>query len=250
MPATPLTHPHPPELVRIDRFWIVPWGLRTIAWLVAVALLLLAAVLTMALALGASLALLAAAPVLAFFWTGVWFFRNPPRRIPQEEGVLVAPADGKVLEIAVVEEQEYLRGPALRLTIFLSIFNVHVNRAPASGRVQYLQYRPGRFLDARNPSSARENESQSIGLVLAGMDQRLLVRQISGAIARRIICPLARGQEVARGGLIGMIKYGSRTEIYVSRAAAAAGRFWQPAVGAGARVRGGATILFRLEESS
>ncbi len=250
MPATPLTHPHPPDLIRIDRFWIVPWGLRTIAWLAAVGLLLLAAVLAMALALGTGWVLLASVPVLLFIWTGVWFFRNPPRRIPQEEGALVAPADGKVLEIAEVEEQEYLRSPALRLTIFLSIFNVHLNRAPASGRVQHLQYRPGRFLDARNPLSARENESQSIGLVLAETGQRLLVRQISGAIARRIICPLAPGQPVARGGLIGMIKYGSRTEIYVPRAAAAEGRLWQPAVGPGAKVRGGATILFRLKEPS
>ena len=209
-----------------------------------------------------------AVPVVLFFATGILFFRNPDRRVPGEPGVLVAPADGKVVEIDRVEEGEFIRGPALKVGIFLSIFDVHVNRAPAESRVDYLRYRPGDFLDAREERSKIENESQSIGSTLTGPGPerglRTLVRQISGAIARRIICPLTVDTTVRRGGLIGMIKYGSRTELYLQdpgatdsagtaseRASERASEdgSWEVAVRIGQHVRGGKTVIFRRRTS-
>ena len=125
---------------------------------------------------------------------------------------------------------------------------------PASGEVEYLNYRPGKFLDARDPNTSRENESQSIGMRLdetdcAGLeDRRLLIRQISGAIARRIICPLEIGDHLERAGLMGMIKYGSRTELVVPspKDENAGKKRWVAGVQPGDRVKGGVTVMFRL----
>ena len=144
----------------------------------------------------------------------VYFFRDPPRRIPQEPGLLVSPADGKIAEVTRVEHDEFIRGPAVRIGIFLSIFNVHLNRSPALSRVIALRYSPGEFLNALNPESAIRNENTWIGLEEeAPPHRRLVVRQISGAIARRIVCNLRPGELIARGHKFGMIKLGSRTEL-------------------------------------
>ena len=119
---------------------------------------------------------------------------------------------------------------------------MHVNRAPAGGRVEWLEYRPGRFHDARSGAAARENESNSIGMVCgedgAADGFKLLIKQISGAVARRIICPLGIGAPVVRGGLLGMIKYGSRTELYIPARLEA-----NIEVSVGDKVHGGETIL-------
>ncbi len=152
--------------------------------------------------------------VLLFLIT--YFFRDPLRAIPAGPDLLVGPADGRVVEIVRLPHDEFLGGPAVRIGIFLSIFNVHLNRAPAESRVLALRYHPGRFLNALKPESARQNENTWIGLEEeAPPHRRLIVRQISGAIARRIVCSLRPGEVLARGQTFGMIKLGSRTEMII-----------------------------------
>lgn len=144
----------------------------------------------------------------------VWFFRDPPRRIPEGEGLMLSPADGKISEITRLEHDEYLAGPAVRIGIFLSIFNVHLNRSPAAAKVISLKYSPGKFLNAMKPASAVENEAIWIGLEAeTPPHRRFVVRPIAGAYARRIVCPLRPGDVLAPGEKIGMIKLGSRTEL-------------------------------------
>jgi phosphatidylserine decarboxylase len=147
----------------------------------------------------------------------VYFFRDPLRNVPAAPGLLVSPADGKVVEVTHLAHDEFIGGPAVRIGIFLSIFNVHLNRAPCPSRVIELRYSPGKFLDARNPQCAIENENTWIGLEEESPPhRRLVVRQISGAIARRIVCDLRPGQRLERGQKFGMIKFGSRTELIVA----------------------------------
>jgi len=149
----------------------------------------------------------------------VWvlaFFRDPHRRVPRGDNILVAPADGKVTDIDVVEENDVIGGKALKIGIFLSIFDVHINRTPCAARIDKVTYKPGQYTNAMNPSSAQVNESNDIAMTrLSGPRDALLVRQISGAIARRIICRAEVGAEFACGERFGMIKFGSRTELYV-----------------------------------
>jgi len=146
----------------------------------------------------------------------VYFFRDPPRQVPAEAGLLVAPADGKVVEITRLDHDEFVGGPAVRIGIFLSIFNVHVNRSPCQARVISLDYKPGKFLSALKPASALENESMWIGLEEEVQPhRRLVVRQIAGQFARRIVCSLRPGDVLGRGQKFGMIKLGSRTELIV-----------------------------------
>ena len=169
----------------------------------------------------------------------VYFFRDPPRRVPDDPGLLVSPADGKLVEITRLEHDEFIGGPAVRLGIFLSIFNVHLNRAPAESRVIALRYSPGKFLNALNPESARRNENTWIGLEEeAPPHRRMVVRQISGAIARRIVCDLRSGERLARGQKFGMIKLGSRTELILSDSGDL-----KIEVALGQRVRAGTTII-------
>ncbi len=188
----------------------------------------------------------------AFFWLdaaaltviGVligWFFRNPRRWIPTEPGVVVAPADGKVVAVQEIEHDEFIGGPAVQIGIFLSIFNVHINRVPVGCRVLALRYTPGKFLNALRPESSRENEQ--VAIYLEGRSaprRRMIVRQIAGAIARRIVCWLKPGDELAIGEQLGMIKLGSRTELVLPREEGLSVR-----VLAGDRVRAGSTIIAR-----
>ncbi|MEQ8766341.1 MAG: phosphatidylserine decarboxylase family protein [Planctomycetota bacterium] len=172
------------------------------------------------------------------------FFRDPDRPISSEPGVLVSPADGKVTDITRLPDGEYVGGPAIRVGIFLNVFNVHVNRVPCAGRVDYLRHREGKFLDARDPNCATENERQDLGLIAEGPDgqpMKVLVRQIAGLIARRIVCPVTVGQELGRGERYGMIKFGSRTEIYLPVESG-----FEALVQVGDLVKGGATILGRM----
>lgn len=144
------------------------------------------------------------------------FFRDPERVVPQDKDVLLAPADGKITDIEVVDENVFIGGKALRVGIFLSIFDVHINRSPCKVRVEKITYRQGQFLDARNPESGRVNESNDLWLTrLEPPFDKLIVRQISGAIARRIVCRAEAGDELLMGERFGMIKFGSRTELYV-----------------------------------
>lgn len=185
---------------------------------------------------------LAAPPALVLGWA-ISFFRDPRRTIPDAPGLVVSPADGKVVEITRLENDPFVGGPGVRIGIFLSVFNVHVNRAPLACRVIDVDYRPGAFLNALDPASAVRNESMWIGLEEPTAPYRRFVcRQISGAIARRIVCDLAPGETLARGQKFGMIKFGSRTELILPD---------EPGlrieVKLGAKVRGGSTVLARLD---
>ncbi len=173
------------------------------------------------------------------------FFRDPPRRIPTEPGLMVAPADGKITDITRLENHGICGSPALRIGIFLSVLDVHVNRSPCDATVGATEYRPGLFFDARRTEAATDNESLTITLLApgtahAGAKPAAVVRQISGAIARRIIAPVQIGQRLARGQRFGMIAFGSRTELIVP-----APERWEVVVHAGQHVKAGATILLR-----
>ncbi|HCO96769.1 MAG TPA: phosphatidylserine decarboxylase family protein [Phycisphaerales bacterium] len=144
------------------------------------------------------------------------FFRDPDRRCPADINLLLAPADGHITEIETIEETSFIGGPALRIGIFLSIFDIHINRAPCNVRIGKITYKKGKYLNAMNPQSGRLNESNNLDLIRTDSPKdKLIVRQISGAIARRIVCDTAEGKELAGGQRFGMIKFGSRTELYV-----------------------------------
>ena len=152
---------------------------------------------------------------LVLIWT-LMFFRDPQRRTIADDRMLLAPADGRIADIETVDEGDFIGGPALRIGIFLSIFNTHINRAPCDVKVEKITYRPGKYLNAMNRLAGKVNESNNLALVRTSSPQdRLLVRQISGAIARRIVCAAREGQQLAGGERFGMIKFGSRTELYL-----------------------------------
>ena len=149
----------------------------------------------------------------------VWliaFFRDPERPIPSDPALYVSPADGVVSDITPVDHDTYLGGPGIRVGIFLSVFNVHVNRAPCEGTVTNVVYKEGKFLNAMNHSGA-SNDNESNTIVMADEAGRpvAVVKQIVGLIARRIVCTVAVGGKLARGERFGMIKFGSRTELTI-----------------------------------
>ena len=159
-------------------------------------------------------------PVFAILLCWVfYFFRDPNRVVPDGDGVVVAPADGKIVEISECEEGEFVQGPALKLGIFLSVFDVHINRVPCAGEVKYVEYREGKFHNAMLSKSSEFNERNSVGFEHTASDRsvRVLVKQIAGAIARRIVCECKPGDALARGEKFGMIKFGSRTELYIPK---------------------------------
>jgi phosphatidylserine decarboxylase len=176
----------------------------------------------------------------------VWFFRDPPRTIPAGDHLVVSPADGKVVEIAELDHDEFVGGPAVRIGIFLSIFNVHINRSPIAARVIGLRYKPGKCLNALRPESARENEQLAIHIEgNHAPHRRMVVRQITGAIARRIVCWLKPGDELAVGEQFGMIKLGSRTEIVMPKEVGL-----QIRVKIGDKVKAGTTVFAEYKEVS
>ena len=153
--------------------------------------------------------------VLLLIWS-LAFFRDPNRDCPSDESLLLSPADGQITEIETVEGNNFLGSPALKIGIFLSIFNVHINRAPSNVKVEKIIYKKGQYKNALNPESGRVNESNELQLIRTNSPaDKLIVRQISGAIARRIVCKTSQGKELAAGEKFGMIKFGSRTELYV-----------------------------------
>jgi len=171
------------------------------------------------------------------------FFRVPNRKIPTAPELVVSPADGLVKDIEYLNDHdiEVFAGRSLiRVGIFLSVFDVHVNRAPADLKVTYKKYRPGRYLDARDSRCGKENEAMTIAgeATVNGVVIPVAVRQISGAIARRIVCPAEPGSTYQKGEIYGMIKFGSRTEIYLP-----AGKNIDLKVKVGDRVRSGTSII-------
>jgi phosphatidylserine decarboxylase len=178
-----------------------------------------------------------ALPVLVWLFA---FFRDPDRPIPSQAGAMVSPADGTVTDIETIEADPHLGGPALRIGIFLSVFNVHVNRAPCDGRVVHLEYKKGKFVNAlKHATASADNEANTIVLAEKDGQRRIAtVKQIVGLIARRIICEPRVGDEVTRGQRIGLIKFGSRTELSVPM-------WMNPAatVKVGQKVRGAADVV-------
>ena len=181
---------------------------------------------------------------LGLFWVAVaGFFRDPLGRKPDTEAPhdLVSPADGRISRIERVPHHDATAGgPAIVVRIFLSVLDVHLNRAPCDASVESIVHVPGRYLDARSGESAKVNEFNLIGL-RTDDGEPIGVRQVSGAIARRIVCPLKPGDQLRRGARFGMIKFGSTTELIVPDRPGA-----EVLVAEGDRVTGGRTILVRL----
>ena len=175
------------------------------------------------------------------------FYRDFPRTVPQEPDIMVAPADGTVSEISRLDHYPPFNGPALKIGIFLSVLDVHVNRSPYDATVLWTRYEEGSFLDARHPDCSAKNQSNTICLgplstdhwpLATALPPLAVVKQIVGAIARRIIAPVTPGERLARGQRFGMIAFGSRTELYVPANAG-----WKPAVALGTHVKGGQDFL-------
>ena len=177
---------------------------------------------------------------LTFFSWFIHFFRHPSREIHLPDNNLVyAPADGKVVVIEETEEAEYFKDRRLQISIFMSPMNVHVNRSPISGTVNYLKYHPGRYLVAWHPKSSTENERTTV--VIDNGEAEILLRQIAGAMAKRIKTYLQVGQEVEQGGEMGFIKFGSRVDVFLPLDA-------QVDVKIGDKVKGNKTVIARLGE--
>ena len=177
------------------------------------------------------------------------FFRDPKRNIPKADNVLVAPADGIIHDIELlkdVEENQFFEGnDTVRIGIFLSLFNVHINRAPCDMEVKEKQYREGKYHDARSAKAQKENESMTISCVSTVKERRfsMLLRQISGAVAKRIVCNVEPGRRLAKGERFGMIKFGSRTELYLPAAT-----WMELTVKSGDKVKAGETIIAKIVE--
>lgn len=176
----------------------------------------------------------------ALFVLAVGFFRDPERTPPEGDDLVVSPADGRVVDIEEVPGAEFLDADAVRVGIFMSVFNVHVNRAPTDGTVAWRDYRPGRFFNAMSAEASRQNECSLTGIERPD-GTRVLVKQIAGLIARRIVTACAVGDEVRRGERIGMVKFGSRLEVYVPVCDGL-----KLTVTVGDKVRAGASPLGRL----
>jgi phosphatidylserine decarboxylase len=175
----------------------------------------------------------------------VWFFRNPRRIPPVNPDAVVSPADGKVVEIEELANDEYIGGPAIKIGIFLSLFNVHINRSPIPARVIGLKYQAGKYLNAMRPESARENEQVAVMLESLENYRPMIVRQITGAVARRIVCWVKPDDELKVGEQFGMIKLGSRTELIVPREAGL-----NLKVKMGDKVKAGASIILEYQRQS
>jgi phosphatidylserine decarboxylase len=180
---------------------------------------------------------------VALVWFEIlYFFRDPERTIPTDADALLSPADGTITDIGEVEAPGFPGDRAFRIGIFLSIFNVHVNRLPRSGRVVAVRYFPGAFLDARHPECPARNEQLWLDLEESDSGRPIRIKQISGAVARRIVCWLKPQETVRAGDRYGMIKFGSRTEVLIPVSDAA-----DVLVKVGDKVHGGATVLLRFK---
>lgn len=171
----------------------------------------------------------------AFF---LWFFRDPQRAIPSEPGLIVSPGDGLVTETAAISTPD---GPRQRISIFLSVFNVHVNRSPIAGVLKTVHYQKGKYLNAMNPASADQNEQNSV--TVSGEGIEVTFKQIAGLLARRIVFNLRQGDTVQRGQRVGLIKFGSRVNVILPADA-------ELRVTVGQRVKGGSSVLAAISPTS
>jgi len=165
------------------------------------------------------------------------FFRDPEANVPPDPKLIVAPATGRIVEIKTVNEPHFLKGEATMVAVFLSIFDVHVQRAPIGGTIRLVQHNEGKFLDARNPNASLQNENRIVGIESAD-GFRVTVRQISGLIARRIVGWAGPGAPLAKGERFGMIRFGSRVELFLPPGT-------EIAATVGDYARGGETIIAR-----
>lgn len=196
--------------------------------------------------------LLMLAVILFFFWKigslfllalaalTLFFFRDPERKVPQGKDLILSPADGEVIDISEVEEENFFRSRVKVVKIFMSIFNVHVQRSPVKGKVEWIKYKPGNFMAAYTEEASGGNESNLIGIQKsdkpASNRDRILVKQIAGRIARRICCWCKEGDNLIAGQRIGMIRFGSRADVYLPPEV-------EIKVKKGDRVVGGETLL-------
>ncbi|MFC1738071.1 phosphatidylserine decarboxylase [Planctomycetota bacterium] len=180
---------------------------------------------------------------IVLVWT-LSFFRDPHRLSPLDTRSILAPADGRITDIEFIDEEKHIGGPAVRIGIFLSIFNTHINRAPCNVKVEKITYKKGWHKNAANSEAGRTNESNDLNLIRTdNPNDKLIVRQISGAIAHRIVCSAAEGQQLSAGEKFGMIKFGSRTELYLP-----ARDDTKCLVKTGDKVKAGLTVLLRYEK--
>jgi len=176
---------------------------------------------------------------LVLFLFSIAFFRDPNRPVPEDPNLIVAPADGWVRDIVELDEKEVLKTKTRRVGIFLSIFDVHTNRAPIDGRITYRQHHEGLCLDARDPDCSEKNEAMT--WAFENSRGTVVVRQLTGAIARRIVAWASIGDELKKGERFGMIRFGSRTELYLPLEA-------EVLVKKGDHVCGGSTVIARLPD--
>jgi phosphatidylserine decarboxylase len=175
-----------------------------------------------------------------------YFFRDPERSGDRGGGLVIAPADGKVVMITEVDEPAFLHGKALRISIFMNVFNVHVNRYPVSGTVRFVHYNPGKFLNAATDKSSLENEQMSVGIEQSSPGSgtlRVLVRQIAGLVARRIVTYSREGDVVEQGERMGIIRFGSRVDVFLPTSAT-------PAVQVGDITLAGSSVIAKLADDT
>ncbi|HLG43686.1 MAG TPA: phosphatidylserine decarboxylase family protein [Nitrospirales bacterium] len=192
-------------------------------------------------------AAVAGAGTLALGWTipgavlsagalfAAWFFRNPSRRVPDDPKAIVSPGDGRVLAVVEENEDRFLKARAVRISIFLSPLNVHINRTPCAGRVAAIGHVPGKFLVASRQGATLENEQTAV-LIETESGARVLCVQVAGYVARRIVCWLTEGERVARGERYGLIRFGSRMDLYLPLGT-------DMRVSVGDRVKGGESVI-------
>ena len=186
---------------------------------------------------------LTAAPALVWIAL-ISFFRDPERPCTCGPGELLSPADGTVADIEKVGSAPFLDQPCLRVGVFMSVLDVHVNRSPCAGRVTFTEHQPGKYFDARSEECKKQNEHNYVGIT-TGDGKKVLVNQIAGLIARRIVCAVKPGEELGCGDRFGMIKFGSRVELYVPLAHEP-----EAAVKIGQKVAGGRDVLILCRPSS
>ena len=166
----------------------------------------------------------------------LWFFRDPSRALPAGDELVVAPGEGRVIEVETVAEPTFIEATAQKISIFLSVFDVHVQRAPVSGTVGFKEYRPGKYAVAWADKASDDNEQASLGI--EAENGRVLVKQIAGLVARRIITDPSEGDAVERGARIGLIRFGSRVDLFLPE-------HWEVTCRVGDRTRVGETVLAR-----
>lgn len=178
-------------------------------------------------------------PLLFLTLFTIYFFRNPERVLPEGEDLIVSPADGRIIEVSDVQDNVYTGRPAKKVSIFMSVFSVHVNRVPVGGKVEDIRYHPGKFVVASLDKASEDNERNAV-ILNAGKSAPIAVVQIAGLIARRIVCYLSIGDRIDQGERFGLIRFGSRVDLYLPLES-------RIEVGQGDKVRAGSTIIGRFE---